>query len=82
MSSLDINIIETWTAINDITATDEYQVLWWDKQWVCWFLAQANTLSAQKLHACTALDIPNSRAVGEEGFGTEGDLNGKMVSSR
>jgi hypothetical protein len=24
----------------------------------------------------------NSRAVGEEGLGTEGDLNGKMVSSR
>jgi hypothetical protein len=34
-SSLDINNIETQPAINDIIASDKYQALWWDPQWVC-----------------------------------------------
>ena len=34
-SSLDINIIETWTTINDIITADKYQALWWDKEWDC-----------------------------------------------
>jgi len=34
-SSVDINNIQTWNAINDIIAPDEYQALWWDSHWVC-----------------------------------------------
>jgi len=34
-SSVHINNIETWTAINDIIAPDKYQALLWDTQWVC-----------------------------------------------
>jgi len=34
-SSLHMNNIETQTAINDIMAPDEYQVLLWDPQWIC-----------------------------------------------
>jgi hypothetical protein len=32
-SGLDINI-KTRNAINDITAPNEYQALWWDPQWI------------------------------------------------
>jgi len=31
------------------------------------FLAQVNTVSAEKLHACTALDISNIRPLGSAG---------------
>jgi hypothetical protein len=34
-SSVHINNIETWIAINDIIAPDEYQALLWDPQQVC-----------------------------------------------
>jgi len=34
-SSVHINNVETQTAINDIIAPDEYQVLLWDPQQVC-----------------------------------------------
>ena len=34
-SSVLINNIETWTAINDIIVPDEYQAFLWDPQWVC-----------------------------------------------
>jgi hypothetical protein len=34
-SGLQINNIETLTAINDIIAPDKYQALLWDPQWVC-----------------------------------------------
>jgi hypothetical protein len=30
-----VSTIEIQTAINDIIAPDEYQALWWGKQWVC-----------------------------------------------
>jgi len=35
ISSLHINNIETWTAINVIMAPDEYQALVWDPQLIC-----------------------------------------------
>jgi len=34
-SSVLINNIETRTAINDIIASDDYQVFLWDRQLVC-----------------------------------------------
>jgi len=34
-SSVLINNIESWTAINDIIVSDEYQAFLWDPQWVC-----------------------------------------------
>jgi len=34
-SSLHINNNESWIAINDIMAPDEYQAFLWDPQWIC-----------------------------------------------
>ena len=67
-SSVHINNIETRTAINDIIAPYEYQALLWDPRWGLFgFLAQVNTVSTGKIHACMALDISNIRSLGSAG---------------
>jgi len=66
--SLHINNIETETAINDIIASDECQALLWDPTVDLFgFPAQVNTVRAEKLHACPALDISNIRPLGSVG---------------
>jgi hypothetical protein len=46
--------------IIDIIAVDKYQALSWDPTMgLILFPAKENTVSAEKLNACTALDISN-----------------------